>query len=45
MSYDSAGYLKAELAYRTQRIQATTRGDRRRHVRIPLVRRPADTTS
>lgn len=44
-SYDGAGYLKAELEYRSQRIQATTRGSRRRHVRIPLVRRPADATS
>lgn len=43
MTYDSAGYLKAELEYRAQRIR-TTRGDRRRHVRVPLVRRPADRT-
>lgn len=44
MTFDSTGYLKAELEYRTQRIQATTRGERRRHVRVPLVRRPADST-
>ena len=43
-SYDSAGYLKAELDYRAQRLTASTRGERRRHVRIPLVRRPADST-
>lgn len=44
MTYDSAGYLKAELEYRNQRITATARGGRRRHVRVPLVRRPADST-
>lgn len=41
MTFDSTGYLKAELEYRNQRITATTRGRRRRH-RTPLVRRPAD---
>lgn len=44
MTFDSTGYLKAELDYRAARISATTRGGRRRHVRVPLVRRPADTT-
>lgn len=43
MTYDSTGYLKAELDYRAARIAATTRGGRRRHVRVPLVR-PAGTT-
>lgn len=42
MSYDSTGYLRAELEYRAQRITAGTSGGRRRHVRVPLVRRPAD---
>ena len=40
MSYDGSGYLKAELAYRAQRISATTHG-RRSTVRVPRVRRPA----
>jgi YD repeat-containing protein len=43
MSYDGSGYLKAELAYRAQRISATTHG-RRGTVRVPRVRRPADRT-
>lgn len=43
MTYDNTGYLKAELDYRAARIAATTRGGRRRHVRVPLVRRPAAT--
>lgn len=44
MTFDSTGYLKAELDYRAQRITAATRGERRRHLRVPLVRRPADST-
>lgn len=42
MTYDSTGYLKAELDYRAARIAASTRGGRRRHVRVPLARRPSD---
>lgn len=42
-SYDGAGFIRAELEYRAQRA-TTARGQRRRHVRIPLVRRPADGT-
>ena len=37
--------FQAEIDYRTNRIRSgMTGGKRRRHVRTPLVRRPADTS-
>ena len=43
-SYDGAGFIRSELEYRAQRATGGARGQRRRHVRVPLVRRPADGT-
>ena len=43
-SYDGAGFIRAELEYRAQRATTSASGQRRRHVRIPLLRRPADST-
>lgn len=43
MTYDSTGFLQAEIDYRTRRITAGT-SRRRARTRVPFVRRSADRT-
>lgn len=39
---ENSAFVQSELTYRTNRIRTGIGGSRRRHVRGPWVRRPAD---
>ena len=43
MSNNNFDYYQAEIEYRSNRIRKDISGRNRRHVRMPFVRRPAET--